>query len=213
MFGREAGPRRSAPPAAALRSATAVLTIVLALTGCTRIDDFWASLPFLSMMREAPSFDPYEVTRPPPPHSVPYESPAGEILPPMAPTEAGLRALEGQIRNPLPADSAALARGADLYGRYCLVCHGPEGRGRNTGPVTATGAYPAIAPPLVEGNALTLSDSYLYGIIRVGRGLMPAYGGQVQHLDRWFIVQYVRQLQRTAGTGAAAPNDTTAAGN
>jgi hypothetical protein len=29
---------------------------------------------------------------------------------------------------------------------------------------------------------------------------MPPYGHQIAHFDRWHIVNYVRQLQRTAGT-------------
>jgi hypothetical protein len=44
------------------------------------------------------------------------------------------------------------------------------------------------------------TDGYIYGMIRVGRGLMPPYGHQVAHFDRWNIVNYVRQLQRNAGT-------------
>jgi mono/diheme cytochrome c family protein len=44
------------------------------------------------------------------------------------------------------------------------------------------------------------TDGYIYGMIRVGRGLMPPYGHQVAHFDRWNIVNYVRQLQRSAGT-------------
>jgi len=35
--------------------------------------------------------------------------------------------------------------------------------------------------------------------VRVGRGLMPAYGHQVSHFDRWHIVNYIRLLQRNAG--------------
>jgi prenyltransferase beta subunit len=37
-------------------------------------------------------------------------------------------------------------------------------------------------------------------MIRVGRGLMPSYGARITHFDRWHVVNYVRQLQRSAGT-------------
>jgi len=48
------------------------------------------------------------------------------------------------------------------------------------------------------------SDGYLYGMIRVGRALMPAYGHQISHYDRWHIVNYVRQMQGVGpGSGEA----------
>jgi len=37
--------------------------------------------------------------------------------------------------------------------------------------------------------------------MRVGRGLMPPYGHQISHFDRWNIVNYIRLLQRQSGNG------------
>lgn len=189
--------RRKTPRARMGVLAAAVLALVSG--GCTQVDDAWAAIPFLSMLRDAPSYDPYEMTRPAPPHSVPFEAPMGEVLPPIVPTDAGLRAFAAEHANPVAVDSASLARGQAMYERYCLVCHGPEGMGRQTGPVTATGAYPAIAPPVASGTAVALSDGYIYGITRVGRGLMPPYGDRITHTDRWHIVNYIRSLQGAGG--------------
>ena len=52
-----------------------------------------------------------------------------------------------------------------------------------------------LSGPQVAG----YTDGYIYGMIRVGRGLMPAYAHQISHFDRWHIVNYVRTLQRAAG--------------
>lgn len=175
------------------------------VAGCTQVDDFWATIPFLSMLRDAPSYDPYEMPRPAPRNSIPFRTPVEEVLPPTPPTDAGLRAFAAEYPNPIAMDSTSLARGQAMYERYCLVCHGAEGAGRQTGPVTATGAYPAIAPPVSEGTAVALPDGYMYGIIRVGRGLMPAYGDRITHSDRWHIVNYIRYLQQSAGQAAAPP--------
>jgi mono/diheme cytochrome c family protein len=49
------------------------------------------------------------------------------------------------------------------------------------------------------------SDGYLYGVIAVGRGLMPAYGEKLNHADRWALVGYMRELQRAAGATGAPP--------
>jgi mono/diheme cytochrome c family protein len=82
--------------------------------------------------------------------------------------------------------------------RWCVVCHGPAGVG--------TGAYIAAYHPVLPAynvsgaQVAAYSDAYIYAMIRVGRGLMPEYGSRVAHFDRWHIVNYVRQLQRQAGT-------------
>ena len=97
----------------------------------------------------------------------------------------------------LPARSRrppeSLARGKQVYERVCIVCHGPDGAG-TTGYIFEV--FPAMAVyPLGGETAMGRSDGYIYGMIRVGRGLMPAYGHQIGHYDRWHVVNYVRQLQ------------------
>ena len=47
------------------------------------------------------------------------------------------------------------------------------------------------------------TDGFLYGKIRVGGPIMPAWGHQVSHFDRWNIVNYIRVLQRQAGNTPA----------
>ena len=99
--------------------------------------------------------------------------------------------------NPVPADAASLARGEEMFLRTCAVCHGETGIGAQ--------AYIAEKHPLlpiynVSGTQVAgYTDGYIYGMIRVGRGLMPPYGHQVSNFDRWHIVNYVRTLQRAAG--------------
>jgi mono/diheme cytochrome c family protein len=102
------------------------------------------------------------------------------------------------LANPVVADAASLARGEVMYLRSCAPCHGAAGDG--VGPVTARGIPPF---DLRTDQVQAYPDGYLYGIIRVGRGLMPAYGHQLTEFDRWHIVNYVRQLQ--GGGTAAAP--------
>lgn len=171
--------------------------------GCTPLDNALAAVPIFAFLRDAPSFDPYEHPLPAPPGSVPFLSPAGEIMAPLEATEAALNAFAAspQGQNPLAADDpAALVHGQVMYERNCAVCHGTQGAGN--GPLAGAGKFPYV-PPLGSGVALTRVDGYVYGIIRAGRGLMPAYGARISHLERWAIVNYVNQLQAQAGGGAA----------
>ena len=43
-------------------------------------------------------------------------------------------------------------------------------------------------------HAKNLSDGYIYGMIRNGRGAMPTYN-RIEDMDRWDVVNYVRGLQ------------------
>ena len=187
---------------------SAMAAASLVLGGCTRIDQTLAKVPIFAFMHDAPSFDPYEHPLPPAPGTVPFESPAGTTLAPLQADEASLRAFaaspDGQ--NPLaPTDPAALALGQTMYERHCSVCHGMQGAGDGT-IVGEGGLPPGFVPPLVSGNALTLPDGYVYGVIRAGRGRMPAYGPRTTHLERWAIVNYVNSLKGDAGAAAPQPD-------
>jgi mono/diheme cytochrome c family protein len=178
------------------------------LTGCTDfamydLDVIWGSIPFMSTLRNSVAYDPYEIPRLPAQGSVPVASPTGEILP--AFTQAQLDSVGAALTNELPASPEVLARGQEVYNVHCVTCHGPQGGGN--GPIIGPGKYP-FAPALAGAGATSVGrpDGYIYGIIRVGRGLMPQYGERIRHNDRWAVVHYVRQLQRQGGgTPVVAP--------
>lgn len=179
----------------------AVAALALATGGCTDLDLALGKIPVFSTIRTAPSFAPYTAPRNPPANTVPFESPLGAPLEPaLAPTDPALREFGDRVKNPFPMSEEVLKAGEAAYHTYCYVCHGEQGQGN--GPAVGPNRFP-FAPSLVTAPATTRSDGYIYGIIRVGRGLMPAYGARIAHDDRWFIVNYVRHLQQQAAGGAA----------
>lgn len=100
------------------------------------------------------------------------------------------------IPNPVPADAASIANGRKYYTINCAVCHGMTGQGDGT--ATRYGVFPF---PLVGARPQGLSDGYIFGMIRNGRGNMPPYN-RIEERDRWDVVNYVRALQ---GAGGATP--------
>ncbi len=181
---------------------------------CTPLDDL-AVLVFGRSMRDSRSFDPYENTIAPPENSVSFASgnntpgpgrlntgqPEMGLMPaPFAQTDL-LSPVVQNLPNPVPADPASLERGEVLFNRICAVCHGPTGVGAQANIIEKWSLLMAynLSGPVVAG----FSDGYIYGIMRVGRGLMPPYGHQISHFDRWNIVNYVRVLQRQAGNTPA----------
>lgn len=185
--------------------------LLLTTSACVPLDDLMATI-FGRSMRDQNSFDPYENPVPAPENAVPFASanfpaargelmvgqPEGLEVPPPPFTQADVtlqRDVVMNLVNPVPADAESLARGEELYLRNCAPCHGPDGAGQ-TGYIIEAG-YPLIISLLSE-QAVGYPDGYIYGMIRVGRGLMPAYGARISHFDRWNVVNYVRQLQQAA---------------
>jgi mono/diheme cytochrome c family protein len=184
------------------RVGLAILGLVTALSGCTDaagydLDYILAWPRFISTMRSTVAYPPQTLPRHPAEGSVPVASPLGDVLPPF--TQGELETVAAALANPLPATPEILARGAVVYRNQCFACHGAQGEGN--GPVIGGGRFP-LGPAVNDAVAAGRSDGYLYGVVRVGRGLMPAYAERITHQDRWAVVHYMRQLQQQAG---AAP--------
>jgi len=192
--------------------AVAVLGLVVLASGCSPLDDLMVALAGRSM-RDQPSFDPYENPLPAPEQSVPFaagnftttpgrintgQPEMGDMPAPFTQSDLFTPVVTGLV-NPVPADAASLARGEQMYLRVCAVCHGEAGVGAQ--------AYIADKHPMLlafnlsDARISAYTDGFIYGKIRVGGPIMPAYAHQITHIDRWHIVNYVRELQRRAGNG------------
>jgi mono/diheme cytochrome c family protein len=163
-------------------AAAAAVALGLGAAGCTTLDNAIAKVPWFTTMARQPAVRPFESPpRTPAPGSVPTRGHEDslDIL-----TE--LR----NVVNPVPRDSASLARGKLLFDTYCIVCHGPAGRADGT-------VVPKFVPPPDFALEVTRqrSDGYIYAMIKQGRGIMPKYGDKIRGVDRWHVVNYVRKLQ------------------
>ncbi len=113
----------------------------------------------------------------------------------LAPGEEGSVQAANILDNPLEEGlEGELARGERIYGIYCRLCHGATGRG--DGPVAQRG-FP-MPPAWLASRARDLADGQLFHLITVGQGNMPGHAGQIDSLDRWRAVLWVRRLQEAA---------------
>jgi mono/diheme cytochrome c family protein len=112
-------------------------------------------------------------------------------LPPMS-----LEAMTVKMKNPLQPTPENLAHGKELFSNLCAPCHGEDGRG--DGPVAKAGILQHPPKNLVTGTSKDLPDGYIYAAIRNGILLMPAYADAMSSNERWDVVMYVRQLEKTA---------------
>lgn len=203
-----------------MRKVSRLLAVGLALvavTGCKPLDDTMVAI-FGRSMRDQRSFDPYENTIQPPENSVPFSTgneadslsewnlgepdrlnwprltQANNV--PIGTGDSLVQSLENPFER---GDSAALARGEEIYLRVCWTCHAANGIGAEA-PIA--NLHPTLAAYNLSGPQVAgYTDQYIYGMISVGRGLMPPWGHQIRPIDRWAVVTYVRQLQAQAGGG------------
>ena len=103
-------------------------------------------------------------------------------------------------RNPLEATEAHIDAGRQVFGYYCVVCHGRDGQ--NTGVPFAEKVSPPV-PSLADREVQGYSDGQLKWII--GNGVapsgMPASRGILSDEEMWLIVLYIRHLPSAGSLG------------
>lgn len=98
-----------------------------------------------------------------------------------------------ELVNPISDSSAVDSdRGAVVFTTFCQPCHGVSALG--DGPVTKRGFPPP--PSLLAAKALKLKDGEMFHVITYGQGNMPSLAPQISQIDRWWVIGYVRSLQR-----------------
>lgn len=103
-------------------------------------------------------------------------------------------------KNPIPATTASIADGKQLFNSYCMVCHGLDGQ--NTGVPFAATMAPSV-PSLASADVQAYSDGQLKWIIKYGLypSGMPASDGEFGAEDMWAMVNYIRHLPKAGSLG------------
>lgn len=106
------------------------------------------------------------------------------------------RVIAGQtLNNPLKATPENMAHGRELYGIYCMHCHGPEGDGQ--GRLYTSKKYPYPPANLLSDKMRTSPEGEIFHVITVGWGVMGEHGSMILPNDRWRIVSYIEnELQK-----------------
>ena len=93
--------------------------------------------------------------------------------------------------NPVPADDASVARGAQLFLQYCTECHGRDGRAQMDVISDATD----LTDP--EAYYSGSSEQDIFNSIANGAGVaMPAWRSQLGSDDAiWDLVNFIGSLQ------------------
>lgn len=120
------------------------------------------------------------------------------------------------VKNPIPADSIDMAEAERLYNVNCAICHGAKLDGN--GPIYngGNGPYPAAPRNFLLPELKAMGDGTYFHAMTYGRGQMGSYASQMNTVERWMVVAYIRSKQGGGTAGADSTmnkpaTDTTAA--
>ena len=120
-------------------------------------------------------------------------------------TAGGTPELQGFVTEfPFQITESDLNRGQERFNIYCSVCHGPLGDGG--GMIPKRGFR---KPPSYHDDRLRKAPvGYFFDVVTNGFGNMPDYSAQIEPIDRWRIIAYIRALQLSqSATVADVPPD------
>lgn len=104
-------------------------------------------------------------------------------------TNEGYEKARAEVKNPLKVTEENLAKGKELYGIYCAVCHGNTGDGN--GILSERDKFNGI--PSYKDREI--NEGTIYHVIIHGKNLMGSHSAQLTYKERWQVVQYVEKLQ------------------
>lgn len=104
---------------------------------------------------------------------------------------AAVDAAAKALQNPVPASAASVGAGKAVFTKYCLSCHGPEGKG--DGPGIPKDVSPASFTDAKWDHGST--DGEIFTTIKMGvppKFDMDSWDGRIKDPDIWNLVNYIR---------------------
>jgi cytochrome c1 len=180
-----------------------ILVIAIAFASCSR-DSLSPGLEYMPDMYRSPAMKAYVnyenpdsmTARMPVAGTIPHSSNPDrkyDFIPyPYTNSLEGYEAAGSELKNPLAFNEVTLEEGKVLYTKYCIMCHGENGKGDGT--LVQRDKFPP--PPAYNGPQLKdLPEGKMFHTITYGKGLMGSHASQVTKTERWKIIHYVKQLQ------------------
>lgn len=106
--------------------------------------------------------------------------------------QVGSGAAAGTVRNPFPPTQESLDEGRRVYGAYCLVCHGEQGRGDGPGAAVLNPRPADLRQHMAAGH----TDAELFAWVSEGVAgtAMVGFKDQLTEAERWHVINYIRSL-------------------
>jgi mono/diheme cytochrome c family protein len=114
-------------------------------------------------------------------------------------------AQSASVVNPLPSlDSKDFLEASRLFLVNCAICHGDKLNG--DGPLYKGGDGPFISKPAtLVGDAKyeSMTEGTMFHSVTYGKNMMGSYASQLSTKQRWMIIHYIKEKQKSAGSTAS----------
>jgi len=97
-----------------------------------------------------------------------------------------------EVHSPMAKTKKNVLRGKEIYTLMCTHCHGEAGHG--DGALSKNGFIQGI--PDYAGKLKDLPEGKMFHTITYGKGLMGQHASQLNKLERWQVIEYVKLLQQ-----------------
>lgn len=116
-------------------------------------------------------------------------------------TNEGADLAGAQLMNPLLPEEQVLLEGQKLFTVFCAPCHGDLGDGQGhlvkLEKIAGVPAYFGDAASSRGGLVKDIPAGKVYHTIKFGLNTMGSFASQLTPDERWKVVTYVQQLQKT----------------
>lgn len=100
----------------------------------------------------------------------------------------GYEAAGANLNSPFLSTDESVKDGKELYGMFCVQCHGKTGQG--DGILVEREKFPPL--PIKFAPELELPEGKMFHTITYGKGLMGSHASQLRQEERWKLVHYIR---------------------
>ena len=112
------------------------------------------------------------------------------------------------VKNPLSIDSIDKKEAERLYLVNCGICHGAKLDGNGPLWKDGTGPYPAAPKNLMGDDMKKMADGTMFHSVTYGKGQMGSYASQLNTMQRWMVIAFIKSKQGAVAAATATTTDT-----
>jgi len=171
-----------------------ILVLILGIMSCADKDD--PNYQYLPDMYESLAYESYAEAEIFPNEQVAMKPAEGTISRGWMPygyedNTEGYNRAKAELKNTLPYTEENLAKGEELYGLYCAICHGKKGDGQGW----LVQQEKILGVPSYDDQGRAITEGSVYHVMYWGINTMGSYASQMSEKELWQVDHYVMKLK------------------
>jgi len=171
-----------------------ILVLILGIMSCADKDD--PNYQYFPDMYESLAYESYAEAEIFPNEQVAMKPAEGTISRGWMPygyedNTEGYNRAKAELKNTLPYTEENLAKGEELYGLYCAICHGKKGDGQGW----LVQQEKILGVPSYDDQGRAITEGSVYHVMYWGINTMGSYASQMSEKELWQVDHYVMKLK------------------